>query len=139
MAAIGSITSIAQKWVSRTAVSSQAYADGVANPAADWATATVAAASSYASGVQAAVSSGSFAKGVQKAGTAKWKNKATTLGTARWPAGVAAAESDYSKGFEPFRNAIQNLTLPAKYAKRDPRNLQRVTAVVNAMIATAKA
>ena len=44
-------------------------------------------------------------------------------------------QADYEKGFQPYRDAIEKTTLPARFARRDPRNLERVRAQVNAVIA----
>ncbi|MBA7701543.1 hypothetical protein ES703_110283 [subsurface metagenome] len=54
-----------------------------------------------------------------------------------WPVAVAAAEGDYRVGFQPFRDAIASGVLPPRYAKRDPRNMARVDAIVQIMIQTA--
>ena len=44
------------------------------------------------------------------------------------------AEPKYAAGFAPYRDAIERVTLPPRYARRDPRNLERVKAVVNALV-----
>ncbi|GAH64795.1 unnamed protein product, partial [marine sediment metagenome] len=56
-------------------------------------------------------------------------------GTARWGPGVSLAQDLYGRNFAPYRDAIERVTLPPRYAKRDPRNLARVKAVVDALIA----
>ncbi|KKM97798.1 hypothetical protein LCGC14_1164310, partial [marine sediment metagenome] len=38
-------------------------------------------------------------------------------------------------GFTPYQAAISAVVLPPRYARRDPRNLARVKAVVDALIA----
>jgi len=133
MAAIKSAEKSASKFVERAAVAGTAYNDGVANPRTDWATATKAAEDNYKTGVQAAASAGRFGKGVSKAGSSKWQKAATDKGSARFASGVASAQEAYSQGFEPYRSKIAALTLPARYPRRDPRNLQRVTAVATAL------
>ncbi|GAI70545.1 unnamed protein product, partial [marine sediment metagenome] len=45
----------------------------------------------------------------------------------------------YARNFAPYRDAIERATLPPRYAKRDPRNLARVKAVVDALIAAKEA
>ena len=55
-------------------------------------------------------------------------------GTARWGPGVVLAQDKYARNFAPFRDAIERVTLPPRFARRDPRNLDRVKAVVNALI-----
>lgn len=135
MAAIKSIQQIAEKWRTVTPMRSADYEEGIKNPQKDWAANTIAAQESYKAGVQAAIAEGRFVKGVTKAGNAAWQEGALTKGVTRWGAGVALAGEKYAEGYAPYQAAIARLTLPPRYAKRDPRNLERVKAVVNAMIA----
>lgn len=135
MVPIRSIEEIATKWAQVTPMRSADYAAGIKNPSRSWAQATMAAESSYEAGVQAAVARHAFAKGVKKAGDEKWQRKASTRGVANWGPGVADARGDYQAGFAPYREAIASTTLPPRYARRDPRNMLRVKAIVDAMIA----
>ncbi len=138
MAAIRSLQEIANKWKTVTPQRSNEYRAGIEAPRKDWAEATAAASDNWANGVQEAAASGAFGRGVSAAGTDKWRRGALLKGVSRWGPGVQIAENDYAKGFGPYRDAISNLTLPARFARRDPRNLERVRAVVDAMIATKK-
>lgn len=135
MAVIKSIEQIAKKWAEVTPMRSGDYADGIANPRRPWAAATKAAEDAWGSGVQRAVQRKSFSKGVAAAGDEKWQRKASTLGVQRWGPGVAEAEGDYAAGFAPYREAIAACVLPPRYARRDPRNMARVTAIVTCLIA----
>lgn len=132
---IKSIEEIADKWAEVTPMRSGDYERGIQNPRRSWATATKNASAAYGAGVQRAVQTGAFAAGVTKAGDEKWKRKASTIGAQRWGPGVAEAKGDYQAGFAPYRNAIASVVLPPRYARRDPRNLARVKAIVDAMIA----
>jgi len=132
------MTKIQEKFVRRTGQAGPDYESGISNPRRDWATATKAAEPNYAAGVQAAIGKGRFGKGVTSAGTAKFQRGAKEKGVARYPAGVAAGASDYATGFEPFRAALAATTLPPRKARRDPSNMNRVNAVVQAMIRTAE-
>lgn len=133
MAKIKTASEIAEKWGRVTPGRSADYADGVANPKADWKTQTLAATSAYNQGIQASISNKSFEKGVSAAGTAKWQEKATTIGTARFSSGVSAAQGDYESGFAPYRDVIANTTLPARKATGDPSNIERVTKLATAL------
>jgi len=135
MAFIRAIDAIASKWASVTPMRSEDYRFGVENPRTDWAQATAAAEGNYESGVQMAITKKRFGKGVKAAGTDKWRKGATEKGVNRWGPGVALAEPAYRAGFAPYRDAIEHATLPPRYAKRDPRNLERVKAIVNALTA----
>lgn len=135
MAFIRSLDSIASKWAEVTPMRSGDYAAGIANPRRPWAASTKAAESSYEAGVTKAIGRKAFGKGVSKAGDEKWQRKASTRGTANWGPGVAEAKGDYAAGFAPYHSAISACVLPPRFARRDPRNMARVTAICNAMIA----
>lgn len=133
MPAIKPVSQASDKWVRRAGQAAPDYAKGVQNPKTSWAEATTAAADAQAAGVQAALANGSFVKGVNNAGNAKWQRKATSVGAQRFGPGVAAAKGDYESGFAPYAAVIQGVTLPPRGAKGDPRNYERVTAVGQAL------
>lgn len=135
MAFIRSVDQIASKWAEVTPMRSADYAAGIANPRRSWSAAAKAAESAYEAGVTKAISRKAFGKGVGKAGDEKWARKASTRGVANWGPGVAEAKGDYAAGFAPYQAAIAACTLPPRYAKRDPRNLARVKAIVDALVA----
>lgn len=138
MAAIRSIEKIAKKWASVTPGRVGDYQAGIESPRRDWEGATSAAEDSYQAGVTQAIADKRFGKGVRKAGTDKWQQNALQKGGQRWGPGVAMAESDFAQGFGPIRDAIERTTLPPRYARRDPRNLNRVKAVVDAIVDAAR-
>ncbi len=135
MAFIRSIEHIAEKWATVTPMRQEDYAAGIANPRRSWAKATAAAEAAYEDGVKMAMQRKSFGKGVAKAGDEKWQRKATVNGVQRWGPGVTEAKGDYAAGFAPYQAAIAGTVLPPRYARRDPRNLARVKAIVDALIA----
>lgn len=135
MAFIRSVDSIAKKWAEVTPLRSEDYASGIANPRRSWAAATKAAEGSYEEGVKKAMGRKAFGKGVSKAGDEKWSRKATINGTRNWGPGVSEAKGDFAAGFAPYHAAIAACVLPPRYARRDPRNLARVKAVCDALIA----
>lgn len=135
MAYIRPIELIAKKWAEVTPMRANDYALGVANPRRSWAAATRNAEDAYEAGVQKSIAAKSFGKGVARVGDDKWFRKASTRGVANWGPGVAEAQGDYAAGFAPYREAIAAVKLPPRYARRDPRNLNRVKAIVDALIA----
>ncbi len=138
MAAIRAVDVIGAKWAEVTPQRASQYTAGVLSPRTSWAREAQAAQASWEAGVQASIASKSFSKGVGKAGDPKWAKGAVEKGGARFGPGVQIAQADYIKGFSPYRNAIASVTLPARFARRDPRNLARVAAIVDAMVATKK-
>ena len=135
MAEIKSLTSIADKWTRVTPGRSEDYKLGVASPKRDWQKATEGSAGNWKAGIDAAAAKGLFAKGVTAAGTKKWQDKALSKGPGRFSEGVYLAGPDYQKGFAPFREAIAKVDLGPKFPRRDPRNIERVKKVVDALVA----
>ena len=133
MAAIRPVDQIAKKWATVTPQRVQDYETGVRAPRTSWAREAAAAEPSWVAGIQAAITAKSYGKGVSKAGDTSWQKGALEKGTQRWGPGVQIAEADYLKGFAPYRQAIANVTLPPRFARRDPRNLLRVNAIVDAL------
>ncbi|MDD2777564.1 MAG: hypothetical protein PHI16_01535 [Methanocellales archaeon] len=132
---IKSSASIAQKWARVTPGRTEDYKQGVQNPKRDWETETAASAENWKAGIDQAAQKGMFAKGVSAAGTKKWKDKTLAKGPGRFSEGVYQAQGDYEKGFAPYREAIAAADLGPRYPRRDPRNLQRVKIVNDALIA----
>lgn len=134
MAEIRSLAHIRDKWVRVTPGRTEDYLLGVKNPRRDWEEETAAADGIYKAGVDAAHAKGLFKKGVIKAGTKKWQDKAVAKGPGRFSEGVYLAGPDYERGFAPFRDAIEKVDLGPRFPKRDPRNLDRVKRIVDALI-----
>jgi hypothetical protein len=101
----------------------------------DWADETEAAEGNWKMGIDKAASQGLFKKGVRQAGTGKWEKGALEKGPQRFAEGVMLAESDYEKGFAPYHAAIERADIGPRFPRRDPRNLNRVKAVVDALVA----
>lgn len=133
MANIKSMDRINAKWQRVTAGAGQEYAEGVANPKSDWKTETVGANASYKAGLQKSIANDSFKKGVEAAGTAKWQKNAMEKGPDRFMQGVGLAGDAYTSGFAPYRAVIAGTTLPARGAKGDPSNINRVAVLAKAL------
>jgi len=134
MAEIKSLSAIREKWTRVTPGRIADYTLGIKNPRRDWETETLAAADNWKAGVDAAQAKGLFPKGVKEAGSKKWQEKSLKKGPGRFAEGVYLAGDDYEKGFAPYREAIARVDLGPKFPRRDPRNLERVRRVVNALI-----
>lgn len=133
MAEIRPIDHIAKKWSRVTPQRRPDYEFGIANPRRDWATATAAADATWKEAITSAAAAGRFGKGVTKAGTSKWKDRAMKKGPTRFAEGVIIGMPDYQKGFQPFADAIKGTTLPERFPKGDPRNIARVAAIADAL------
>jgi len=133
MIPIKSAKVIAEKWKRVTPGRQADFKAGVEAPVKDWAEQTAAAEENYNAGVQKAITDARFGKGVKEAGTSKWKNKTTTIGVQRWGPGIGVAVNDFEKGFAPYADVIAKTTLPPRYPKGDPRNIERVATVGQAL------
>lgn len=118
---------IAEKYQRGVAGAGQDYVAGVQNPSRPWAAATVQGEARWRAGIQAAISAGSFGKGVQKAGDQKWQNGALNKGAQRYQAAAGEAAAAYSQVADRImsaataaRNAVSNMpseTLEQRIAK----------------------
>lgn len=134
MAEIKSLSAIREKWTRVTPGRTEDYKLGIKNPKRDWETETKAAEGNYKAGVDAAHAKGLFLKGVAKAGSKKWQDRALKKGPGRFAEGVYIAGPDFEDGFKPYHDAIERVDLGPRFPKRDPRNLERVRLIVNALI-----
>lgn len=133
MAEIKPTSAIASKWARVTPQRSEDYRQGVMHPRVPWAEATAAASDRYKAGIQEAIQQDRFSKGVKKAGDARWQERAVNIGPQRFSEGVATSEKRYEEGFAPYADVIAATTLPPRFAKGDPRNLDRVRVMSQAL------
>lgn len=134
MAEIKRMSAIREKWARVTPMRTEDYKLGVQNPKRDWADETEAGKQNWKMGVDQAHAKDLFAKGVRTAGTGKWRDNALKKGPGRFAEGVMIAAPDYEKGFAPFHAAIEAADLGPRFPRRDPRNLNRVKVIVDALI-----
>jgi len=123
----------AERWVRRASAASQDYQAGIENPRQSWQQAAAAAKDSWAQGVQQAIQNNRYSLGVQRAGDEKWRRKAIAKGVGRYGPGVSEAQSDYATAVAPYLQTIESLTLPPRGPKGDPRNLERVRVIAQAL------
>jgi hypothetical protein len=133
MPAIKSLDRISAKWIEKAGQAQGEYTEGIQNPKTPWMEATRAAETNYEQGVQKSIQQKRFGKGVVKAGSAKWQRNALAKGPGRWAEGIALSADEYQKGFAPYREIIQNLSLPPRGPKGDPKNIQRVALLAKAL------
>jgi len=125
MAAIKTIEQSAKKWVDRAQVASGDYSTGISNPKRPWSEGAKAGKDNWKAGVAAAGTRDAFAKGVDKAGDAKWQAMAKAKGPSRFAEGVAISKDEWGKGFAPYRAGIESLTLPARGVRGSIANYER--------------
>lgn len=86
----------ASKFVERAGAASSDYVSGAQSTSKDQSAAAIAAAPNYAAGVQAAITRGAYAKGLQASGKAGWLKGITEKGANRFAEGVASGASKYA-------------------------------------------
>lgn len=133
MANIKDLNAIGEKWKRVTPQRSVDYEAGIRAPRVDWETATRDAETRYNEGVQKAIQRKAFGKGVSASGTQNWQERALAVGPGRFQEGVAASGDNFERGFQPYADTIRSLNLPPRFPKGDPRNLERVKAVSQAL------
>ena len=133
MPAVKSGAAVAEKWARVTPMRQEDYKLGVQNPRTPWAQASTAANERYKTGVAEAAAANRYTKGVAAAGDARWQSKALAKGPARFAEGVALSAPDYQAGVQPFLDTIAGTTLPPRFAKGDPRNIERVRVLAMAL------
>lgn len=114
--------SLSKKFVSRASTATPEYSSGVAGSGAQWEARTRASEDAYKQAVTQAAGEGRFGKGVSAAGAAKFQQRASTLGAQRYAPGVQASEGDWSKGFQPYHQALQGMDLPPRAPRGSPAN-----------------
>jgi len=127
------VATSSKKFTQRGAAAAGDYQAGVQAAGQEWQTNTAASAENFAAGVGDAIARGAFAKGVAKAGGAKYAAKAGTIGARRFPEGVREAGPDFEAGVAPYLQTIAGLTLPPRRPKGDPANFARVQAIGEAL------
>lgn len=132
-AAVPNVGRAAAKWARRAASAGGEYEEGVRTTPKDWAGNTAAAEKNYHAGVQAAMSAGRFAKGVTRAGNAKWKKGALEKGPGRFAQGVGLAEADYAKQMAPVLEVIGRTDLPPRGPAGSEANYQRSSVLGKAL------
>jgi hypothetical protein len=124
----------ASKFATNASAGSANYSSGVQSNTS-WAQNTEAAAPTWATGVSAAASNGRFARGVAKAGQAKWQSNSVSKGQSRFQSAVQSpqAKANWQSGFQPYATVIAGITQPPKGVRGSPGNYQIVQAIGDAL------
>jgi hypothetical protein len=107
--ALPTAQAVASKWVARTSAATQDYANGVAQTDVDPTQRAIAAQGRMRAEVIAAIDSGKWAQGLQRAGKIGWQQAVASKGVQNFGTGVAAAESKVATAFAPLLAFEQGL------------------------------
>lgn len=133
MAKVKATDAVAAKWARVTPQRTEDYQIGVQNPRQSWAGASKGAEDRYKAGVQEAIQQGRYGKGITATGDEGWQKKTLAKGPTRFAEGVALSAPDYQAGVAPYLDVIRATTLPPRFAKGDPRNIERVRVLAMAL------
>lgn len=132
---IKDLGSLSQKFVTRAGAATGDYTDGVKQAGPDWEQKTKAAAGTWKQAMTEVVGTTRFEQGVSEAGSAKFVNRASTLGAQRYAPGVQASAGEWQKGFAPYHQALQGMDLPPRAPRGSPQNSQISQAVAQRLAA----
>lgn len=132
---IKATSATAEKWARVTPQRVPDYQLGVANPRRPWQAAAAASNDTYKTAVTAAANKDMYRKGVMATSQSDYQQKTLAKGPGRFAEGVQVGQDSYAKGFAPYAEVIRATALPPRFAKGDPRNIQRVAAVATALAA----
>jgi hypothetical protein len=133
MPAVKNPAQVAEKWARVTPGRSEDYKLGVQNPRTSWSQAASAAQERYKQAVVEAANAGRYQKSIQAVGDQKWQQKALAKGPTRFAEGVQVSAPDFQAGIAPYLETIAATTLPPRFAKGDPRNIERVRVMSQAL------
>lgn len=128
-----SASEIAAKWARVTPDRVTDYEAGVRSPDRDWAEETADAEDRYEDGIKQAMTRKAFGKGVKRTGTAAQQAATIQKGIPIWGERVRMAEDKMRDGMEDVVRTLTALQLKPRYATGDPRNLDRVKQVAEAL------
>lgn len=121
------------KWSENAGRAATEFAERAEASADAWARNTAAAKDNYGQAITAPGIKERFARGVARAGAAKFARKIHDVAMDRFAPGVAAATVDYKTGVEPFFATLSALSLSARKPRGDPANYKRVEEVGKAL------
>ena len=119
----------AEKWVRNAGAAATEYSTNAQAAATRWAANAQAAQQTYQQGVSAPNVPQRYARGIAKAGAAKYQRRVEAVGLNRYTEGVGVAKDDWQAGFQPFAQRLAALTLPPRRPRGDRANYRRVEEV----------
>lgn len=127
------VTASTEKWANRAASAADIFASEAEKAADSWQKNTQAAQGNYQQGITAAGVPARFARGVAKAGAAKFARKIRDVARDRYAPGISMGQVDYKDNVSPYLATLAGLTLSSRKMRGDPANYNRVTEVGKAL------
>lgn len=114
-----------EKLVQRAQAAAGEYSVRAQAAASDWQTNAQLAKGNYQQAITQGNIAERFARGIAKAGSAKYSGKIMRLGATRFSPGVADGKGDYIANVEPYFGVIASLTLTPRQPRGSAANYQR--------------
>ena len=92
----------------------------------------------YAAKIAEAVAAKRRQKAVSAVSNSEWQGRAANIGASRIGAGMSANADKRTRNFEPYRSAIEGVSLPARTADPMANVDARVKPIVSALVETKK-
>lgn len=124
---------VCNRWKKNTSQAGKDYEDGIRNPKRSWGKNTCEAQNCYKAGVDAGHARGAFKKGVKKKGIKGWLIPTLLKGPTRFAQGVSTAGGTYASGYIKYHKIIKRTSLPGRYPRGDPRNINRCSTLCTAL------
>lgn len=127
------LNEIVSKWVEVTPTRRTYFENGIKRSADKWLNNAIAQDDAWKEGVQEAIAKDLRRKGLNEDAKRKYLERGAGIGPGRWAQGIGIAKDEYQRGMAPVVEALRATTLPPRFKRRDPRNLERVRAVFEAL------
>jgi hypothetical protein len=121
------------RWKRNTSQAVKDYENGIKNPKRSWGKTTCEAQNRYKAGVDAAHLRKAFQGGVKKKGTRGWFIPTLLKGPTRFAQGVSIAGGTYASGYIKYHKIIKRTSLPGRFPRGDPRNINRCSTICAAL------
>jgi hypothetical protein len=124
---------VCNRWKKNTSQAGKDYEDGIRNPKRSWGKTTCEAADRYKAGIDKAHIKDALRRGVIRAGGRKWLEKTLRKGPTRFAQGVSTAGGTYESGYIKYHKIIKRTSLPGRFPRGDPRNINRCSTLCTAL------
>ena len=130
---IKDVGTLSTKYVNRATNAVADYKAGVMAPKASQSASAIAAAPLWQQAVSSAGALARFQSSLRTVGDQGWQTGASTKGASHYPDGVRGAQQKWATNVGPYLAALASLSLPPKGIRGSDSNIQRVTAVDQAL------
>lgn len=134
MVKVRSLKIAREKFRKRTETASPYYEAGTKAPKKPWSQAMEEVNEAIKEGLRKAIDSDLILGGVKRVGDTGWSEPIKEKGIKNWREWTPKSDDEWEKGFSPFAEELERVTLEARRPKGDPANVDnRVKPIVAAL------